>query len=131
MAARHERVSCRDIDRRDREDLLERDRLAMIGPPAERIVHMDDDAARCARMQPPHHGGHERAVDPGEHDGDALPRQRRVPECGIEQLAVEQVADDDVVTAAPDRGRGRLTDIGDLTAGGDPHSSSATPPVTS
>ena len=47
-------------------------RLRMPGPPAERVVHVHDDAARSAEVQAPHDRGHERAVDARQHDADAL-----------------------------------------------------------
>ena len=90
------------VRRRRLEDLLERDPLRMPGPPAERIVHVNDDAAGCAEVQAPHHRRHERAVDAREHDADALRLERAVAQGRVQQLAVEQVADHDVVVARAD-----------------------------
>ena len=119
MAARDERERALGIDVGRRENLLERHRLHMVVPPAERIVHVHDGpAARDAGVQPPHDGGHERAIGALQHDADTLTRQRRVAQRGIEQLAVEQIADDQVVGALAERSRRRLARRRQITARG-------------
>ena len=98
------------------EDLLERDPLRVPGPPAQRIVHVHHGAAGRARVQATDDGRHERTVDAGQHDPDALGLQRAVAQRRIQQLAVEEVADHDVVAPAADRLRRRLQRRGQLAA---------------